>query len=54
LRKTVQGLPLRVFSVGGTGEFTYEDGKLVAAEEESEEDDSIPSFGVQGRRVEPK
>ncbi len=54
LRRTVQGLPLRIFSIGGIGEFTYEDGNLISAKEDSDEEDAIPSFGFQGRRVEPK
>jgi hypothetical protein len=54
LQKTVQGLSFRIFAISGTGEFTYNDGKVVSARDETDDEDVVPLLGLQGRPVQPK
>lgn len=52
--KEIQGKNVRVYSIGGTGEFTYRGGELLSATNEVEEVQLVPHFFQQRRGVQPK
>jgi len=54
LTNEIQGVKLRLYSIGGTGQFTYRNGELVSAEKGIRESGIAPGLGGQGRGLQPK
>jgi hypothetical protein len=54
LTKQVQGTEFTIYGVSGTGEFTYEEGRVVSARKEISAEEQEPRFGLRGRVTEPK
>jgi hypothetical protein len=52
ISKELQGLAFDLYSIGGTGEFTYRDGELLSAKAQTERD--LGAYGPGGRVVESR